>query len=106
MAPVNGLPRYSLAPLVALSGLSGKRFIVAFRVSGTDYSKGVSRHRADRLAVRAGFHPYEIWPEMIVEDFDAADVRDAELAEMYERKLQKNRARARRTRVRRKVSVV
>lgn len=96
---------YPLEPLAQAMGMRvDNKMLLLLRVSGSDYQRyrdvGMSRYVADRLAVRAGFHPYEIWPEMIVEDFDAGDVRDAEIAEWYERKLQKNRERARRRRAR------
>jgi hypothetical protein len=58
--------RFPFAPLAALMALSEHLACQQLRVSGRtaqEYRRdGVSALVADRLAVRAGFHPAEVWP--------------------------------------------
>lgn len=62
--------RYPIEPLIALTGwtLHGEIRRLA-PASGAELAKrrtdGVTEAIADRLAVAAGRHPWEIWPEMI-----------------------------------------
>jgi len=68
--------RYPFAPLAAAMGMSENGAARALGLSGSSYkqyrSAGVSELVGDRLAVRAGLHPYEVWPEMV----DAAITRE------------------------------
>ena len=69
--------RYPLEPLAAAMCMSLNAACVQLGVSGSTLKKyrddGVSERVADRLAVRAGFHPAEVWPE-----FADAGIADAE----------------------------
>lgn len=60
--------RYELAALVAASGLTESQLAIKVKLSGSSLKKaretGLIESAADRYAVRAGFHPYEVWPEM------------------------------------------
>lgn len=72
-APKVGRPpittRYPLDPLYKAMGLSPHQAGIALGLSGStqqDYRRrGVTERVADRLAIRAGLSPYEIWPEMV-----------------------------------------
>lgn len=62
--------RYPIAPLVAALGLdAGASVSRALNISGsrlTTYAVcGIDERAAERLAVRAGLVPYEVWPEML-----------------------------------------
>lgn len=61
--------RFPFDRLVAAMGVSPNRACVELGISGTTAQEyralGVTECVADRLAVRAGFHPYEIWPELV-----------------------------------------
>lgn len=63
--------RYPFADLANAMGLSENAACRALNVSGStqqDYrSRGLSERVADRLAVKAGLHPFEVWPDMIAE---------------------------------------
>lgn len=80
--------RYPLQPLAQLAGMSNRQALLALKVSGTTYQKyrdqGMLRDAADRAAVRLGFHPYEVWPEMV--DHDSADAERAEEERRAKRK--------------------
>lgn len=60
--------RYPLAPLAAAMGCSTNTLGERLGVRGSDLQRytdhGVLHRTADRLAIKAGFHPYLIWPEM------------------------------------------
>ena len=63
--------RVSIDPLLSLVGGSSPR--VALRL-GVDQrtilrwrTEGVSELQADRAAIALGFHPYEVWPELVEE---------------------------------------
>ena len=62
------MTRYSLAPFFELTGWSMKRVTTVAPCNGVEYgirlSDGVTDRIADRLAVAAGYHPHEIWPEL------------------------------------------
>ena len=68
--------RYPLEPLAAAMHLTIPAACRALRISGSTEQQyrrdGVTDKVADRLAIRAGFHPYEIWPDMA--DHQLADV--------------------------------
>ena len=62
--------RYSLTPLVEAMRLNeGQSPARALGMSGTRFTtyavNGVTEPVAERLALRAGFVPYEVWPEML-----------------------------------------
>lgn len=60
--------RYSLEPLFEVMGMTPHAACTALGLSGTTemlYRRdGVTEKVADRLAVKAGVHPYTLWPEM------------------------------------------
>lgn len=62
-------PRYPLADLVAATGLTEAALARDIGLSGTTLKNarenGFSASSADRYAVRAGLHPFEVWPEMV-----------------------------------------
>jgi hypothetical protein len=66
--------RYPIAPLLALMSGTPREALARLKVSGStqqEYlTRGVSELVADRLAIRAGLHPYVVWPEMV----DAVEV--------------------------------
>lgn len=71
--------RYRLQPLAQMAGMTDREALLALKVSGTTYQKyrdeGLSRDVADRMAERLGFHPYEVWPDMVEDDLeDLADL--------------------------------
>lgn len=69
-----GSPRYEFAALARAMGLNEAQAAKRLGVSGhseSDYrSVGMSELVADRLAVRAGFHPFTIWPEMALHNLE------------------------------------
>lgn len=60
--------QYPFAPLVEAMGCSENQAIQRLRVSGKSGQlyrrEGMSEKVADRMAIRAGLHPYEVWPDM------------------------------------------
>lgn len=60
--------RYDLAPLAALMGMSEHAACVQLGLSGStqqDYrAHGVTLEVAERLAFKAGVHPFEVWSSM------------------------------------------
>ncbi len=73
--------RYPLAPLLDRMGLDSRKAAARhLRISGSteqDYRhRGVTERVADRLAVKAGLNPFEVWPEMA--DHAIEDHREAE----------------------------
>ena len=73
--------RYPVEPLCALMRLAPSTALVRLGVSGSTMQKyrdeGVSARVADRLAVRAGYHPAEVWPEWVDEQIEATKVECA-----------------------------
>lgn len=69
--------RYPLEPLANTMGLSLHQTCKQLGLSGStekEYrARGVTERVADRLAVKAGFSPYDIWPEMIDHIISAAE---------------------------------
>lgn len=62
--------RYPIAPLVtALAIPAGASVTRALNISGTRLATyatyGIDERAAERLAVRVGLTPYEVWPEML-----------------------------------------
>ncbi len=70
--------RYPLAPFLQLTGWSLNRTQEVAPCNGTEWrlrnEHGVTELIGDRLACAAGFHPHEIWPEML--DHAIADLPD------------------------------
>lgn len=64
-----GRVRYPLDPLFDAMRLSPHQACVVLGLSGStqkEYrARGVTEKVADRLAVKAGLSPYEVWPEMV-----------------------------------------
>jgi hypothetical protein len=79
---------YPFAPLAALMGLSEHQAAMRLGISGSTEQRyrreGMSEKVADRLAVRAHLHPFEVWPEMI--EHTAVDLEAAELVAMERRR--------------------
>lgn len=74
---LRGGPRYPLSTLLDMMGYDTiHRAADALGVSGTTYAQyschGISERTADRLAIRAGFHPAEVWPELADHQITAA----------------------------------
>jgi len=68
--------KYPFAVLAAKMGLSQHKACQALNISGSTAQKyqreGVTPLVADRLAVRAGYHCYTVWPDLL--DDDCEDV--------------------------------
>ena len=73
--------RYPIEPLAAAMGESPASLGRLLGLSGSSWKdardNGLSEKRADRYAVRAGFHPYEIWPEMAERHITEAAAEEA-----------------------------
>lgn len=69
--------RYPLAALAAVVGIvpRSSRLARLLRISGTSLARfnvdGLTAVQAERYAVRAGCHPFEVWPEMADHEFEA-----------------------------------
>lgn len=91
-------PKYPFAPLAALMGMSESQACRMLGISGKtqqEYRRdGMSAKVADRMAVKARFHPYEVWPVMA--DRDVKDVEHVDYKEAAARR--KRRADYRRRR--------
>lgn len=61
------MTRYPLAPLAEAVGVDTSRLARILGLSGSTWKAyrehGMTERAADRLAVKAGFHPCEIWPD-------------------------------------------
>jgi hypothetical protein len=70
--------RYPFEPLAAAMRLSGHQASKTLGLSGRTQQSyrrdGMSERVADRLAVKAGLHPFEVWPEMVGHQIEAASV--------------------------------
>lgn len=68
------MTRYPLDPLLD-RGWSMKKLNDLAPCGGGEYrtrrERGVTADVADRMAVAAGFHPYELWPEMLDDHISA-----------------------------------
>lgn len=78
--------RYPLEPFLALTGWSYVRIQQVAACNGTEWrirkEHGVTEQIADRIACAAGWHPHEIWPEML--DHAIADLPDRVCDECHE----------------------
>lgn len=70
--------RYPLEPFLQLTGWSLNRIETIAPCGGDEHrlrnERGVTERIADRIACAAGWHPHEIWPEML--DHAIADLPD------------------------------
>lgn len=72
--------RYPIEPLLQAMGatLSGAQHELG--IGGPEYRRyrdeGMSRDVAERKALKAGFHPYEVWPAMVEDDMVEAEEAD------------------------------
>lgn len=70
--------RYPVEPLERLTGLSHRQLRLLAGMDGSIAYKarpGLTEATADRLAVAAGYVPYDVWPEMLdhaIEDVEAS----------------------------------
>lgn len=73
------MTRYAFSELARAMRMSEHAAAVVLGLSGSteqDYRRrGMTERVADRLAVKVGLHPFEVWPEM-VELHIAAEVRE------------------------------
>lgn len=70
--------RYSLEPFVALTRWTFSQIQDVAPCNGSEWrlrrEQGVTERIADRIACAAGYHPHEVWPEML--DHAIADLPD------------------------------
>lgn len=75
------MKRYPFAPLAAAMGESVSAAGRILGLSGSTRNeyrdRGVTERVADRLAVKAGLNPYEVWPEMVDDLIADAEVECA-----------------------------
>lgn len=68
------MTRYQLEPLLALMGCTLSQAQQTLGIGGPEYRKyrdeGMGREVAERKALKAGFHPYECWPQMVEDDIE------------------------------------
>lgn len=61
--------RYPIEPLARAMRVPVEQVATALGISGTTWriirEHGARDHTADRMAIRAGFHPFLIWPDML-----------------------------------------
>lgn len=92
--------RYPLSALVEASGLSEAALARRVGLSGSTLKNarevGLLERSADRYAVRAGLHPWTVWPEM-----EAHAAADAEAAEVRVREAQRAADRRHKAKLRR-----
>lgn len=79
--------RYPFAPLATAMGMTEHAAARTLGLSGSSYkshrTRGVTELVADRLAVKAGLHPFEVWPEMAQAAVDEATERRRESWRRY-----------------------
>jgi len=79
---------YPISDLVKLMGVSDDRARIVLGVSGDSWhrfvDRGLSEAQAERFAVRAGFHPFEVWPAM-------ADARVSEAEAVEQARVERRR---------------
>lgn len=88
---------YPFAPLAAIAGLTPSEAARRLGISGSTWKQyrdhGMTERVADRRAVQLGYHPHEVWPDMLE---DAVAVLDGQEAERAERRRQQRNAQNRR----------
>lgn len=61
--------RYSLEPFLTLTSWTYSQIQDVAACNGTEWrlrqTDGVTEYVADRIATAAGYHPHEVWPEML-----------------------------------------
>lgn len=74
--------RYPLEPLFVLMRMSPNKALESLGVGGTMQrryrAEGVTERVADRLAVKAGYLPHEVWPELTDDNIADAHIPCAE----------------------------
>ena len=80
--------RYPLAPLAEALGLPNTSMLARhLGLSGTTWKEyrdqGVSEKVADRLACRAGFHPSEVWPDIVDEWIESSSAVCPECGDQF-----------------------
>lgn len=82
---MRGGMKYPFAPLAAVMGMSEAQACRQLNLAGKTAQKyrrdGMSELVADRMAVKAGFAPYEVWPEWLDEGLQAAQAAEEAAAE-------------------------
>lgn len=67
--------RYPLDDLIRAMRVSLSQATQQLGVGGPEYRKyrthGMTRDVAERKALKVGFHPYEVWPEMVEQDYES-----------------------------------
>ncbi len=61
-------PTYPLAPLAKAMRMDENHAARVLGIYGAyleRYREGMSMDKADEMAIRAGIHPYFVWPEMV-----------------------------------------
>lgn len=73
---------YPIEPLLEATGMTMSQLAQALGIGGPEYRRyrqdGMSRDVAERKALKAGFHPYEVWPEMVEDDLPMCDAEDCD----------------------------
>lgn len=73
--------RYPIEPLLEAMGVSWSQAAQQLGIGGPEYRRyrdeGMTRDTAERKALKAGFHPYEVWPDMADHDAEAVTVECA-----------------------------
>lgn len=73
--------RYPLEPLLRMMGCSLSKAQHELGLGGPEYKRyreeGMSREVAERKALKAGFHPYEVWSGMADDDLASDRARRA-----------------------------
>ena len=89
-----GEVRYPLEPLLAAMGCTLSAAAPILGLGGPEYRKyrdlGMNRDTAERKANKAGFHVYEVWPEMVEHDLASADEAERERRRRYNRNWYRN----------------
>ena len=69
--------RYPLEPLADAMGITVHKACTRLRVTGATYQeyrdRGLTPMVADRLAIKAGFHPGLIWPQWVTDALTVVD---------------------------------
>jgi hypothetical protein len=79
--------RYPFAPLAALMGVNESQACKQLRVSGSTAQKyrrdGMTAIVADGMAVRAGFHPQDVWSSWMDDQFEAVSAPCADCGDRF-----------------------
>lgn len=81
--------RYPFAVLAEAMGVSENQAVMRLGINGKagqQYrAEGMTEKVADRMAVKAGLHPFEVWPEMAVVNMEEAERLEQERLERRRR---------------------